>query len=67
MTVWQAITWSWKHNYAHMCFLDVGLPFRKNPFRDFILSFGGKPVGKYRWFRFNVGWINKMMGYIYRE
>ena len=67
MTVWQAITWSWKHNYAHMCFLDVGLPFRKNPFRDLILSFGGKPVGKYRWFRFNVGWINKMMGYIYRE
>jgi hypothetical protein len=67
MTVWEAITWSWKHNYAHICFLDVGLPFRKNPFRDFILSFGGKPIGKYRWFRFNVDWINKLMGYIYRE
>ncbi len=67
MTVWEAINWSWKHNYAHICFLDVGLPFRKNPFRDFILSFGGKPIGKYRWFRFNVDWINKLMGYIYRE
>lgn len=67
MTVWEAINWSWKHNYAHICFLDVGLPFRKNPFRDFILSFGGKPIGKYRWFRFNVDWINKIMGYIYRE
>jgi hypothetical protein len=67
MTVWEAINWSWKHNYAHICFLDVGLPFRKNPFRDFILSFGGKPIGKYRWFRFNVNWINKIMGYIYRE
>lgn len=67
MTVWEAINWSWKHNYAHIFFLDVGLPFRKNPFRDFILSFGGKPVGKYRWFRFNVKWINKIMGFLYRE
>jgi hypothetical protein len=67
MTVWEAINWSWKHNYAHICFLDVGLPFRTDPFRDFILSFGGKPIGKYRWFRFNVDWINKLMGYIYRE
>lgn len=67
MTVWEAISWAWKHNYAHICFLDVGLPFRKNPFRDFILSFGGKPVGKYRWFRFNVNWMNRIMGYIYRE
>lgn len=67
MTVWEAINWSWQHNYAHIFFLDVGLPFRKNPFRDFILSFGGKPVGKYRWFRFNVKWINRLMGFIYRE
>lgn len=67
VTVWEAINWSWKHNYAHIFFLDVGLPFRKNPFRDFILSFGGKPVGKYRWFRFNVKWINKIMCFLYRE
>lgn len=67
MTVWEAIDWSWKHNYAHIFFLDVGLPMPKNPFREFILSFGGKPVAKYRWFRFNVKWINRIMGYIYRE
>lgn len=67
MTVWEAINWSWKHNYAHIFFLDVGLPFHKNPFREFILSFGGKPVGKYRWFRFNVKWLNRLMGFIYRE
>lgn len=67
MTVWNAINWSWKHNYAHIFFLDVGLPFHKNPFRDFILSFGGKPVGKYRWFRFNISWLNKLLSYIYRE
>lgn len=67
MTVWEAITWSWKHNYAHINFLDVGLPFHKNPFRDFILSFGGKPVGKYRWFRINIPWVNTLLGYFYRE
>ncbi len=67
MTVWEAISWSWKHNYAHINFLDVGLPFHKNPFREFILSFGGKPVGKYRWFRINIPWVNTMLGYLYRE
>lgn len=67
MTVWEAIKWSWEHNYAHIFFLDAGLPLHKNPFRDFILSFGGKPVAKYRWFRFSVGWINRLIGFIYRE
>lgn len=59
VSVWKAIDWAWKHNYAHIFFLDVGLPFpfmqiNKNPFREFILSFGGKPVSKYRWFCLNV-------------
>lgn len=67
MTVWYAIKWSWKHNYAHIFFLDVGLPIHGNPFREFILSFGGKPVAKYRWFRFSVRWINKLLTFIYRE
>lgn len=49
MTVWQAIIWAWKHNYAHIYFLDAGLPYPNNPFREFILRFGGKPVAKYRW------------------
>lgn len=67
MTVWEAIKWSWEHNYAHIFFLDVGLPLHKNPFRDFILSFGGKPVAKYRWFRFSVGWINRLLRLVYQE
>ncbi len=67
MTVWEAINWSWKHNYAHIFFLDVGLPFHQNPFREFILSFGGKPVGKYRWFRFNLPWLNSILRYLFRE
>ncbi len=67
MTVWYAIEWSWRQGYRHIYFLDVGLPFSKNPFREFILSFGGKPVAKYRWFKFTIKWFNRLLSFIYRE
>ena len=67
LTVWQAIIWAWKHNYAHIYFLDAGLPYPNNPFREFILRFGGKPVAKYRWFRFSIGWLNKLLSWIWKE
>ena len=67
LTIWTAM----KHAYAkgcwHMCFMDVGLPFKKDKFRDFILGFGGKPVGTYRWFRCSFKWINKLLSWIYRD
>jgi hypothetical protein len=44
MTIWYAIKYAYEHHYAHIFFMDVGLPFKKNPFLDFILKFGGKPV-----------------------
>lgn len=64
MTIWHAINWSWQHHYAHFRFLDAGLPFPKNPRREFILRFGGKPVAKYRWFRFSIGWLNRLAGWV---
>lgn len=67
MTIWHAINWAWQHNYAHFCFLDVGLPYPRNPFREFILKFGGKPVAKYRWFRFTIGWLNGVVSWFYKE
>ncbi|MBQ8655442.1 MAG: GNAT family N-acetyltransferase [Prevotella sp.] len=67
MTVWHAITHAYEHRYDHIRFMDVGLPFRRNPFREFILSFGGKPVGTYRWFRCNIRWINKVLSWIYKD
>ena len=67
ITVWAAM----KHAYAkgcwHMYFMDVGLPFKKNKFRDFILGFGGKPVGTYRWFRCSFKWVNHILSWIYRD
>ena len=67
ITIWTAM----KHAYAkgcwHMCFMDVGLPLKKDKFRDFILGFGGKPVGTYRWFRCSFNWINRLLSWIYRD
>lgn len=67
MTIWHAINWAWQHNYAHIFFLDVGLPVPHSPFRDFILSFGGKPASTYRWFKVMPDWLNRLLSWVYRE
>lgn len=66
-TVWGAIKYAYEKKYRHIYFMDVGLPFKKSQYRDFILSFGGKEVSTYRWFRFTVSCINSVIGWIYRE
>lgn len=66
-SVWAAIKHAYRQKYHHIYFMDVGLPFKRNKFREFILGFGGKPVGTYRWFRCSIGWINSLMSWIYRE
>lgn len=66
-TVWKALNYAHEHHYEHMFFMDVGLPWRRNPFRDFILSFGGKPVSTYRWFRFSISWVNSLLRWLHRE
>ena len=67
ITIWDAMKDAYQRGYQHMCFMDVGLPFSKNPFREFILSFGGKEQSTYRWFRFSIRWVNKLLAWIYRE
>lgn len=66
LTIWHAIKDSHTRGYEHIFFMDVGLPFRKNKFRDFILRFGGKPASTYRWFRFSIKWLNSLLSWIYR-
>ena len=66
-TVWAAIKHAHQQHYRHIYFMDVGLPFKKNKFREFILGFGGKPVGTYRWFRCSIKWINDFLSWCYRE
>ena len=66
LTVWHAIKDAHRRGYDHIFFLDVGLPFRRNPYREFILSFGGKPVSTFRWFRCSISWINRLLSWIYK-
>ena len=67
MTVWNALKEAHGEGLRHFYFMDVGLPYRRNPQREFILSFGGKPVGTYRWFNFTFSWMNKIISWFYRE
>ena len=67
MTIWDAMQDCYQRGFQHMCFMDVGLPFSKNPFRDFILRFGGKEQSTFRWFRFSIRWVNRLLKWFYRE
>ena len=67
MTIWDAMQDCYQRGCDHMCFMDVGLPFQKNPFREFILRFGGKEQSTFRWFRFGIQWINRLLSWLYRE
>jgi len=67
LTIWHTLKDAHSRGYDHLFFLDVGLPFSRNPYREFILRFGGKPTSTLRWFRINIGWVNRLMSWIYRE
>lgn len=67
LTIWHAIKDAHERGYEHINFMDVGLPYSHNTFREFILSFGGKPVSTYRWFHCNTRWINSLLSWIYRD
>ena len=67
LTIWHAIKDAHQRGYDHIFFMDVGLPFRRNRFRDFILRFGGKEVSTFRWFRCSIGWVNRLLSWFYRD
>ena len=67
VTIWHAIKDAHRRGYDHIFFMDVGLPYRRNRFRDFILRFGGKPTSTFRWFRCSIGWLNSLLSWLYRD
>lgn len=67
ITMWATIKAAHSSGYQHIRFMDVGLPFRKNPYRDFILRFGCKEVSTYRWFRISIRWVNRLASWLWRE
>lgn len=66
-TVWTVLDDAHKAGYRHLYFLDAGLPFEHSAMREFILSFGGKPVTKFRWFRTPISWLNRIFSWLYSE
>lgn len=61
LAVWKALEDAHQRGFRHMEFMDVGLPFRKHGYRDFVLRFGGKQSSTRRWFRVNWSWLNKLL------
>ena len=67
LTVAHALSIARQKGAEHFHFMNTGIPFRKNRYRDFLLQFGGNPMSSYRWFRVSIGWLNKLLRWIYRE
>ena len=67
VTYWNTIKDAHTNGYEHIRFMDVGLPFRKNIYRDFILRFGGKETSTYRWFYISIRWVNALASWLWRE
>lgn len=66
LAVWQALVDAQQRGYRHMEFMDVGLPFRKHGYREFVLRFGGKEISTRRWFRIRWNWLNRVLMWIYK-
>ena len=66
LAVWKALADAKERGYRHLEFIDVGLPFQKHSYREFVLRFGGKQISTRRWFRFRWKWLNWVLNWIYR-
>ena len=66
-TIWHLLNDTHKRGVKHLRFMNAGLPFSKNPEREFILRFGGKPTSTFRWFRSMVPWTNRILGWFWRD
>jgi len=65
MAIWKALTDAKASSYRYLEFMDVGTPFRKHGYRDFVLRFGGEQISTRRWFRFRWKWLNKLCQKLY--
>lgn len=65
LAVWKALEDARERGYRHLEFMDVGLPFRRHGYREFVLRFGGNQISTRRWFRFRWRWLNKVCFFFY--
>lgn len=65
LAVWAALKDLAENGYRHLEFTDVGLPFQKHGYRNFVLLFGGKQSSTRRWFRIRWAFINNILRWLY--
>lgn len=65
LCVWKALTDAKERGFRQLEFMDVGLPFRKHGYREFVLRFGGTQIGTRRWFRLRLNWLNNIFRRLY--
>ena len=65
LAVWAALKDAHEQGFDHLEFMDVGLPFKRHGYREFVLQFGGKQSSTRRWFKFRWNWLNKLLASIY--
>lgn len=65
LAVWAALIDAKERGCRHLEFMDVGLPFQKHGYRNFVLHFGGKQSSTRRWFRIRTGLLNNLLRKIY--
>ncbi|WP_321424208.1 GNAT family N-acetyltransferase [uncultured Bacteroides sp.] len=65
LAIWEALKFANNEGYEHLEYMDVGLPFKKHGYRDFVLRFGGQQKSSRRWFRFKWSFLNNFLVRIY--
>lgn len=65
LAVWYALVDAKQRGYRHLEFMDVGLPFHKHGYREFVQRFGGRQISTRRWFRLRWRWLNKLFNWLY--
>lgn len=65
LAVWKAMLRAKEIGKLHFEFINVGLPFKKYGFRNFLLRFGGQQSSIRRWYRCKWRWLNQLLTYIY--
>ncbi|MCD8182659.1 MAG: GNAT family N-acetyltransferase [Bacteroides sp.] len=65
LAVWYAMLDAKRRGYQRLEFMEVGLPFQKHGYREFVLRFGGKQISTRRWFRLRWDWLNRVLMKMY--
>lgn len=65
LALWAALREVYQRDCESLEYMDAGLPFRHNGFREFVGRFGAQNESSRRWFHIRHGWLNKLLTNLY--